>query len=225
MPLGRQSAYRLQCVPANRTWHKRSHGSSWSWSHKLSRVLILSWFLSAHTPCHKGRKWAKDERKRSTLNTIYLPSSHHPLTTPTSNPHVFNYNYAILIPKHALHDRKPDHVQAQLGSELALTNFSGQGLLALKRRKMMNEIRRYSMTTTPVQRQVRPHTSPPTPGRTHTSLQHAHFELWLSISGGINGGMFAVIYAHKSVCQPSHRMTTIRPGIPHRRRGQPSAKY
>lgn len=161
MPLGRQSAYRLQCVPANRTWHKRSHSSSSSWSHKLSRVLILilSSFLSAHTPCHKGRKWAKDERKRSTLNTIYLPSPRF-LCTPTSNPHVFNYNYAILIPKHALHDRKPDHVQAQFGAKLALTNFSGQGLLALKRRKMMNEIRRYSMTTTPVQRQVRPHTTP-----------------------------------------------------------------
>lgn len=101
MPLGRQSAYRLQCVPANRTWHKRSHSSSWS--HKLSHVLILSSFLSAHTPCHKGRKWAKDERKRSTLNTIYLPSPRS-LSTPTSNPHVFNYNYAILIPKHALHD-------------------------------------------------------------------------------------------------------------------------
>lgn len=163
MPLGRQSAYRLQCAHTLHVTHEQCQAVDVSVS--VAKAVTDS-LPSGNT--HLDTKGRERKQSKDMLNHC-----------PALCPHVVNYNYAILISKHALHEWKPGSQLLSSGtgfrlrfrSNLSLTNskHSPRGLLlpfvrfALKRRKMMNEIRRFSMTTSNPQScstgSLRPHPS------------------------------------------------------------------
>lgn len=169
-----------------------------------------------HTSSQKRRKWAKDELEQA-VDTLSPISSFDS----AANPHVVNYNYAILISKHARHEsqfvarsqsrsrarvRVRVRVQLEVLDNLSLTNCGGCWCWRWKGAKWWMKYDDFQwQQATPVGRETRqvPVQNEPS---SWSHLTPATRTLWALIEhirwdycGGWMG-CFAVIYTHKSVC-------------------------